>query len=88
MATDEVRHSIHILYSMLSMRHSLMMRKAVSSSEVVDEIRVAVASEMMNYLSANLMLVRENYEEFTEWFMQNTPVEVQQACYNSVSSET
>ena len=86
MATDIERKSIHILYSLLSMRHSLMMRRAIVNEEC-KEIRTAVAQEMTDYLSANMMLMQEQYNEFAEWFTNNTPADVQQICYDSVSSE-
>lgn len=86
MATDIERKSIHILYSLLSMRHSVMMRRAIVNEEC-KEIRTAVAKEMTDYLSANMMLMQEQYNEFAEWFTDNTPADVQQICYDSVSSE-
>ena len=86
MTSDIERKSIHTLYSILSMRHSVMMRKAMNHEDSVDA-RLAIAMEMSEYLSASMMLMQEQYNEFAEWFTNNTPADVQQICYDSVSSE-
>jgi hypothetical protein len=63
-----------------------MMRRAMGNQDSHD-LRIAVSLEMTDYLSANMMLMQEQYNEFAEWFTNNTPADVQQICYDSVSSE-